>query len=213
MLTTFVVELILIISVFVRKHLSVTGRIAGLILICLATFQLAEYMICTDGHQLLWARIGFGAITLLPVLGLNLIASFTDRKYFIISGYLLAGTVLLMLVLIPESVVSAFCGGNYIIFHSSSDFAWPYIGYYFSLLVLGLFEMFKEILKLPARNTKRRILMWIGVGYLSFLIPWGVIYIYLNQTRGSIASVMCGFAVIFALILGLRVVPLAEKKS
>ncbi|TSC81996.1 MAG: hypothetical protein G01um101419_692, partial [Parcubacteria group bacterium Gr01-1014_19] len=49
--------------------------------------------------------------------------------------------------------------------------------------------------------------LWFIVGYLSFILPMGVIFVISPATREALASIMCGFAIIFALILALKIVP------
>src|SRR5215467_10311434 len=76
MVATFTIELILAAVVFIRDHVTRFGKTAGFVLILLATFQFAEYRICTATGDIpvSWSRIGFGAITLLPLAGLYLVS-------------------------------------------------------------------------------------------------------------------------------------------
>jgi hypothetical protein len=55
----------------------------------LASFQFAEYRISTrtDAASLLWARIGFIAITLLPVAGLDLVSLVSPKQHFLNISY------------------------------------------------------------------------------------------------------------------------------
>jgi len=50
------------------------------------------------------------------------------------------------------------------------------------------------------------------VGYLVFLVPTALAYSVSPATRRGIPSIMCGFAVLFALILTLYVLPLAATR-
>ena len=50
-------------------------------------------------------------------------------------------------------------------------------------------------------------------GYLVFLIPTATVNYIKPETRAGIPSIMCGFAVFFALILAFKILPLAAKKK
>ena len=45
------------------------------------------------------------------------------------------------------------------------------------------------------------------MGYASFMVPMGFIYIISPASRAAVPSIMCGFAIILGLILTLRVIP------
>src|SRR5262249_47866309 len=85
MVATFTIELILAAVVFIRDHVTRFGKTAGFVLILLATFQFAEYRICTTTGDipLLWPRLGFVAITLLPVAGLYLVSLVSHKPHFL----------------------------------------------------------------------------------------------------------------------------------
>jgi hypothetical protein len=66
----------------------------------------------------------------------------------------------------------------------------------------------------------RSVLSWMVIGYFSFLLPLVIVYVILAPARAAVASIMCGFAVIFAFILAFEIVPkfyhydaLAKKKK
>jgi len=90
MLATFIIETALAIYVYLRYGKSTFGKFAALILLVLATFQLAEHRICAESNVLLWSRIGFVAITALPILGLCLISLVNKKSHFLRFGYILA---------------------------------------------------------------------------------------------------------------------------
>src|SRR5579862_6589694 len=82
MLATFAIEVGLAIYVLVRYKMSLIVRLATAILLLLAIFQLAEYSVCgrTSTLALVWSRIGYVAITLLPPLTLHLIFVITKHR-------------------------------------------------------------------------------------------------------------------------------------
>ena len=109
MVATFLVEAILAVFVFVRYHATRFGKVAGTVLILQAVFQFAEYRICTHNGDvsLFWPRIGFAAITLLPVCGLYLVALVSHKPHFLKLGYATAAAFILYFVFVPKSISAA----------------------------------------------------------------------------------------------------------
>ncbi len=216
MMMTFVTEIILGVYAFIRYRTTVFGRIGILVLFSLAVFQLAEYQVCTGGDEELWLRIGFVGVTLLPVLGFHLVALLTKRKKALGFVYALAFTLLIIFAALPSTITGAVCSDNYIVFHAPKLLSLVYTLFYFGTLILGIWNIVQTLKrKASAQYTgKERALAWILAGYLSFLIPMAVVYIYSPAARHAVPSVMCGFAVIFAIILTFKVLPnYMEKKE
>lgn len=184
------------------------------ILLCLGTFQLAEYMICTQQQATLWwARVGHAAITLLPPLGLQVIFLLSGKKerwlYWLI--YLLPICFSVYFLVIEQAITSGVCLGNYVIFTSKAH-TLPYWGlYYYSFLILaiGLCHYYRRRL---SSTTTKKTLRWIQIAYLVFLLPTTTINLLASETIKGIASIMCGFAVLMAMILLTKILPLVAKK-
>jgi len=208
MIGTFIFEIAAAIFVLLRYKISRFSLIAVALLVSLAAFQIVEYQICADSsHPLIWAKIGFVAITLLPVLGLYLISLVTKKKHFLNAGYLVAGFFLLYFAFSQQGITEVVCGGNYVIFNGSGTLYWLYGLYYFSFLVLAIWEAVEKMLEIKRDPAAEKILFWIIVGYLSFLIPAGLVYFFFDVSTSALPSIMCGFAILFALILILKILP------
>jgi drug/metabolite transporter (DMT)-like permease len=96
--------------------------------------------------------------------------------------------------------------GNYVIFTAKPK-ALPYYGlYYYGFLIAGTFLNLKwaKQISQPASKTALR---WLAIGCLSFLLPTTTVNILLPETTAGIPSIMCGFAVIFAVILLVKILP------
>ncbi|MDD5731341.1 MAG: hypothetical protein PHU42_00370 [Patescibacteria group bacterium] len=208
MLATFVIEMLLAVYTYFRYKSTFFSHLTVVLIILLSGFQLAEYQICGGRDALLWARIGFVIVTLLPVLGLHLISLITNKLSYLKLGYIAMALFVFIFALIPGSLTNATCGGNYIIFNSQSNLMWLYGFYYFGFLFLGLWEAFDYLQK-----KKSEALEWIMIGYISFMLPMGLVYIISPSVRSAVPSVMCGFAIILALILALKVVPEYNKEN
>lgn len=207
MLATFIIEIVLALYVFIRYGMGRFSRMAGVVLILLAIFQIAEYQICAGEHSLLWARIGFIAITLLPIAGFYLVSLITKKTHFLRLGYLVSIGYVIYFIFSPHSITGALCGGNYVIFDINQNFYLFYGTYYFGFLLLAIWESLEKMMEVKSDDPRREVLAWIIVGYISFLLPMSAIYIYFAEARVAIASIMCGFALILALILAFKIVP------
>ncbi|HSX45270.1 MAG TPA: hypothetical protein VLF39_04175 [Candidatus Saccharimonadales bacterium] len=216
MLATFIIETFSFIYVFVRYKLTTFTRLATATLGLLAIFQLAEYNVC-GGHGVsaaTWSRIGFMAITLLPPLGIHLIQTISGRNIRWVVGlsYLSGLTFAGLFGLSQSSFNSHICAGNYAIFQLANNLGGAYFAYYYTLLFLGI--SLGLYFSLSAKQRVREGLILQVFGYLCFLLPTGVTNAVNPQTISGIPSIMCGYAVIYALILTLGIVPgLASTKK
>jgi len=215
MIATFAIELVLAAVVFVRYRMTKFGRTAGAVLVLLATFQFAEYRICTTTGvlPLLWSRIGFVAITLLPLTGLYLVYLVSHKPHFLKLGYVTAAGFIVYFAFVPKSITGAICGGNYVIFNTSNDLYRLYGFYYLGFLLLGIWESIEKITSLKRRTAGKRALQWLIVGYLSFMSPMGLAYIFFPVARNAVASIMCGFALTLAFILALKIAPIYTTRA
>lgn len=216
MLATIVIELGLLIYVTLRYKFTKVVKFVSFILFCLAMFQISEFRTCgqTLGQSgLLWSRIGYVFITFLPPLGLHLISAIKGKKpgKLIWVADVLAVAFVLIFGLAPSSINSAICGGNYVVFKLHSNLALLYGFYYFGLLFAGIVDAAMSLK--DVNKNQHQALLWMITGYLVFLIPTGIINMIDTTTILGVPSIMCGFAIFYALILTLRVLPHATKNK
>lgn len=203
MLATFVIEIFIAVYAYFKFRTTLFGKLSILTLFLLGLFQLAEYQICSGSNQIFWARLGFVAITLLPPLGIHLVSIITGNRNFLQFAYTLAGVFILIFAFAPKSITGGVCGGNYIIFNTAQELYWTYGIYYFGLLFLGIFDALAKLKAGSSGEDKNfKILIWLILGYFSFMVPMGFAYFIFPETAMAVASVMCGFALTFAMILG-----------
>ncbi|TXI90650.1 MAG: hypothetical protein E6Q36_01035 [Chryseobacterium sp.] len=215
MVATLVIEIALAVYVFVRTKTSAIKKIAIATLLLLALFQLAEYMVCGAYDEVLVnvaSRVGYVAITFLPALGMHLANEIAGRKnnWTTIVAYLLAGGFALYFGFAPATINSSICTGNYVIFNLKHSVSLLYTVYYFSVIfsVIGLSAQLARIQK---NVNKRKALHWLIAGIMVFLVPTGLAYWLIPDVELGIPSIMCGFAVLYAIILAGKIVPLATK--
>lgn len=221
MIATFTIEVIVAVYVALRFGSSLFKTIIVTVLVCLASFQLAEYQVCEgpSSAALLWTKVGLVGITLLPALGMHLIGTITRPSVLIPIGYGIAIVYALTFVFLPGATAEAQCSGNYVLLNIKSGWiSAMYDGYYTVFLGLAMLEL---SLRLMARHRSApldyttNLIAWTLAGYLSFTLPMAVVAIVSAQLRQATPSVMCGFALLLALLLALKIVPLyaAETKA
>jgi hypothetical protein len=209
MAATFVIEAGLLLYTVIRYKLNKNTRLIALALLLLATFQLAEFGICGKNVQdtLLWSRIGYVAITLLPPLGLHIIYRIINKRadWLLGAAYGTALFFVFMFGFSNSAFAAQICTSNYAIFHLIPPLGGFFFAYYYGWLFtgIGLSLYYYKTAKKPAQTA----LFYQAIGYLSFLIPTGVINMINPETMNGIPSIMCGFAVLYALILTFGILP------
>ncbi len=219
MITTFVIETCAALYTLFRYRANLTARLITATLGSLAFFQLAEYMICEKTYLLSsldWARLGYVAITILPPLTLHIGLRIAKRqnKPLLMAAYGSAVVFSIFFLFIGHGMQSQQCLGNYVIFSIAPYASFPYGLYYHGWLVTGILLAWHNRHKVKEPNRKKA-LVWLIFGYLSFMVPAIVVNIIDPATVRAIPSIMCGFAVIMALTLLFKVAPLVleEKNS
>lgn len=211
MIITFLIEISMVIYVLWRYKLNPVSRIAVLILTMLATFQLAEYMVCagpTGTSTDIWARIGFAAITLLPPLGIHLSSVLAGKKNqrLLVPAYGLAILFIGFFLFYSNAFVNKVCAGNYVIFNIDQSADLLYGLYYYGLLVVGAAYAWAQANRASSLK-KKRALKAFSIGYILFMLPTATVNIIIPESIQGIPSIMCGFAVILAIIIAFWVLP------
>ena len=211
-LATFIVEISLAIYVFIKDRTSKIGKIAIFTLILLSMFQLSEYLLCAGYDNYFWHLVGGLSITFLPAIGLHLVSVLTGRKILHRIFYSFGIIFCLMMIFIPGVITGATCAGNYVVFRTLTyDLVSIYKYYYYLGLTLTVIEALIGLRMFKDDPLKRKLLGSMVLGYLSFMGPTSVIILIPSFGLKSLPSVLCGFAVIFALILAFVIVPTAKK--
>jgi hypothetical protein len=213
MLATFAIEMGLAAYTFVRYPKGSFRMVVVLLLVCLASFQLAEYQVCEDApaHLFTWTKMGLVGISLLPALGMHLIGTVTRRSALIPIGYGLAITYALIFLFVPGATMGADCMGNYVILRLSGGWRGRlYEFYYLGFVALSILELILRLTKTDRSGEKgfsRRLIGFTLFAFLSFTVPMAVTAIISAELRKATPSIMCGFAVLFALIVTFYVAP------
>jgi hypothetical protein len=212
MLATFLIEFSLAAYTLWRYKMTTLTKLVFVTLVALGTFQLAEYMLCggLGLTNIQWARVGYGAITLLPALGIHILVTIAGKKApYILTAAYGSMAVFLGFYLMAESAVTLNqCAANYAVFKSYKDMSLPFGFYYYGWLLIGTFLAWRWGEKQP---KQRKALNAMAIGYMAFILPTTTVNIIDSTTISAIPSIMCGFAVIFAIVLVAKVLPSTSK--
>lgn len=211
MIATFAIEIGLAIYVIWKFRSVAISRIIVVILLCLGTFQLAEWMVCQGAlgvSRMDWSRLGFVAISFLPPLGIHLATSLAGRsaKHLVYAGYAAATAFSAYFMFATQGITGSVCGGNYVIFQVAPHAITAFSRYYYIMLLLGIGLSLYWSTKAPDKASKSA-LRGLAAGYSAFMIPTLAVYGLNPETAAGIPSIMCGFAVLLALSLVLWVLP------
>ncbi len=214
MLATCLIESVLAVYTLVRYKFDTYGKLAITLLLALAVFQLCEYHVCGGWGVRAsgWSRVGYVAITLLPALGLHLlyVLAGKPRRRLVVGAYASMAAFILYFTAVPRVFQSYACTGNYVIFQIGMKPAIAYGLYYYgwiaAAIVLGI--RWANELRRKGRGRPRSLaIQALVLGYLVFLVPTALANSIKPETRRGIPSIMCGFAVLFAFILALYILP------
>lgn len=216
MLATFLIEIGLALYLLWRYKMSTVLRLAVAILVSLAVFQVAEYNICEGAwglSSLAWAKVGYVAITLLPPLGIHLATKLAGQKRptLVAASYVAAAAFASFFLFVGNGVAAEACLGNYVIFKQAPGTEVLYTVYYYGLMLVGTGYSLWQANKTTVRRVQYA-LRSLAVGYIVFIVPTTAVNLVDPSTIQGIPSIMCGFAVLLAIILATNVVPVYEQK-
>lgn len=205
MIATVLIELSLMLFVLFRNRLNKLQKLVAATLFFLAAFQAAEYALCLGfGDPFMWSRAGFVFISTLPPLGLHILYTISKKKEdkLLWSAYISMVLFMLFFVFWKDAFNGQQCTGNYVIFDIDSGYNVAYGAYYYGWLAAALFLGNKWRKEFTDKLTYRaKAIKWLMVGYCVFLVPTAIAAVLHPPALEAIPSVMCGFAVIFAIIL------------
>jgi len=221
MLATFGIETVLAAYTLVRYKLDTYGKLAVALLLALAAFQLCEYHVCGGWgvRASEWSRAGYAAITLLPALGLHLLYVLANKpgRRLVAAAYVSMAAFIAYFTVVPHVFHGYACTGNYVIFQIGMKPAIAYGLYYYGWIAVAITQgvRWANELKRQGRERARNLsIQALVLGYLVFLVPTALANSVKPETRRGIPSIMCGFAVLFAFILALYILPkMATRRS
>jgi hypothetical protein len=221
MLATLTVESVMTVYTVWRYKMNELTRLVTTTLVCLATFQLSEFFVCT-GYGLRaeqWSRVGFVMITALPPLGIHIMHKLANKpnRRLVYSAYATMAAFMVFFLTYSSAFIGHQCTGNYVIFQMGPKVSGAYALYYYGWLATGIGVGAKWANEFKAKGAsklkKLETVRGLIIGYLVFLVPTATSIIFKPDSTDGIPSIMCGFAVIFALILTFYILPRAGEQK
>jgi hypothetical protein len=221
MLATLTIETALAVYTVWRYKMTVLTRLAVGVLAGLAVFQLSEYYVCTGygARAEQWSRLGFVAITILPPLGLHILHQLAGKpkRRLVLSAYATMAGFIGVFLTYHAAFIGHQCTGNYVIFQIGPKLGGLYYLYYFGWLFTAITlgaHWANGLMEQKGKSARKQLEAVRGmiVGYLVFLVPVALANAVNPASRRGIPSIMCGFAVLLALILSLYVLPRAVEE-
>jgi hypothetical protein len=212
MLATLTVETALAVYTVWRYKMTVLTRLAVGVLAGLAVFQLSEYYVCTGygprAEQ--WSRLGFVAITILPPLGLHILHQLAGKRgrRLVLSAYATMAGFIGVFLTYHAAFIGHQCTGNYVIFQIGPKLGGLYYLYYFGWLFTAITlgaHWANGLMEQKGKAARKQL-------EAVFLVPVALANAVNPASRRGIPSIMCGFAVLLALILSLYVLPRAVEE-
>ena len=215
MLTTFLIEFVFGAYILWKYKMSTIVRLVSVTLFALGTFQLSEYLLCggLGLNNIDWARIGYASIAILPALGIHMVVTLAGKKAekLVTAAYVSASLFVLFYIFGASAVTHQACYSNYAVFSNYNNSGVIFGIYYYFWLIVGTWLAWAWGNKMPNRKTALRTM---ALGYMAFILPTTFFNIIDPRTVSGIPSIMCGFAVLLAFTLVLKVLPAsAEAKT
>jgi len=168
-LTTAIIEFIVVIYLF-KKIKDPRLRPLPYFIFFLGVYQLTEFLLCTTGNSI-WAKIGFIAYTLLPVLLMHLFYNLSRNKLNkLFYSIPLAYSVIALIH--PEFIISTTCESFFIstknlFFWNNRPLTWVYLLYYGLFPIMGVFKLINQRRKIKNKSGwKLRTAFLLGPGAL-----------------------------------------------
>lgn len=211
MIATFLIEITFAIYALYRYKCNKLTKLLVATLVFLAIFQFVEFFICETGNSYneILSRIGYMSITMLPPLGIHILATlkkFRYSKYVVAAAYAGAALFISYFLIFTQSLTSHVCQGNYVIFGVDRNATILYALYYYGFIVGGLI-LSAYLASKSSEKKLKQALLGMSLGYAGFIIPTTSANIVNPTTIQGIPSIMCGFAIILALVIVMIVLP------
>ena len=207
-LLTGALELACALYAFATYRRTPFGRTATLLVFLLAIFQFSEYAICSRESIAFWNKIGYAAIALLPATGVHMAELVTKKTFWTPLSYAAGIVVALLILMLPGVFVATYCTGTFVLFELDTFPSSVLGAYYFLFLLVA---MVKLALHLVRKQGNAQLILWMFLGYLSFLVPTLTVTLLFASSQRGIPSIMCGFAVLLACIVIFKILPLYHK--
>lgn len=179
-------------------------RTTSAILLLLAAYQITEVLVCTRAPMVgSMPQMAFIVVTWLPPLGLLLIAQLSRSRADYGAAYVMLAAALLIVVWIAADgrfVTDSVCN---VVFAKYSNPAPRFLIYawFYWLGLAGMIALSGNGASRSRDPSQRPLLKTIFLGSLAFIVPSVIVTHFVAPAEGALPSIMCHFALVFAVSL------------
>lgn len=198
-LILFFIELGLLIIIIVKNQTHPQFRIIAAIMILLQVYQLMEFFLCIGMNEGIVGKLALITITFLPPFGHLLVLRALKKHWFDIYLWFAFGIgFAIYYSVIPNSLMVLDCNPFY------ATYFFPlgnlYTAYYFGVILWSLILLIFYLFRTKATFLVRRDL-YVLTGYIAFLLPMIFTYWLFEESRNSVTSILCKYAILLAVTL------------
>lgn len=201
-LSTFVIEFLLAAFFLLKSPKDNLNRVIALIALLLGVYQLNEFLICVSGLSL-FTMFAMMTIAILPGLGITYVLIIFRKKIkfrWHVLIYLPAIFFVLVFAISDYFKRSAICSTVFVQYPGAGLLGMFFALYYLVYLVAGLIMFY--FISSNVKSIYEKRLGYLGVlGLLVFIVPTFVFLFFLPALEIQFASILCEFALLFAIEL------------
>jgi len=199
-LSTFVIEFLLAAFFFFKNPKDKLNRMIALISLMLGVYQLNEFLICVTSLNL-FTRLAMSTTAIMPALGITYaLIVYRKKVNFYWHALIYAPPVFFILMFVISNYYkqSAICTSVFIQY-SGGRLLGQFFSLYYLLYLIAAVVIF-YFASVSAKLMYERRMAHLGMlGMFIFTIPTFVFLLFLPALEIQFASVLCEFALLFAI--------------
>ena len=199
-LTTFLIEIILATALLLQKPHKKINQLGAITLIGLGMYQFSEAMICFQFFQLFFTRFGYMMTAFLPALGIHLTFLLVRKKHHLLFIYLPALLFAGIIIFTEFLITKAQCFTLFVQFFYGTTLLPLLYTIYYILYLLAIFVLLFSAYR-RARSSLKPLYFLSILALISFIVPTFIFIILAPKLTAVLGSVLCHFALIFAIML------------
>lgn len=201
-----IVEFILATTLLLYFPKTILRNFSAVLIYVLGFYQFTEFMLCTTGNPIFWARLGFVTYTFLPAIALNTTLRYVKRKPNYIFLYFIPLLASMYAFYFPV-IISASCPTFFVevktLFNEPGTLFNTIIFLAYDLYYLGFTVACCWLFYLTYKKDKSKIKREIDIaeisGILLMTVPTILFMVIFPYLGGRFPSVLCSFALFVAI--------------
>ncbi len=208
-LTTAIIEWILAIIIPWKYPKNRVRYFSSFLMFFMGLYQFTEFMLCKTGQTDLWIRIGFMAYSLLPAIGLHTTLHYFKIKYNIFWIYIIPTVYIIGAATTTKFVTEGKCHDIFVTARNIfSNISTPftsvrfgiYTAYYFSFILAACIVSIRAYMR-EKNSKKQKILLAFPMATFLMSFPTFILIVLFPALNLQFPSVLCHFALLFALMI------------